>query len=315
MKPFKPVRAVFSIVICLSIVTLYHPSYPYGYKDGVYIGVADGYSGKLTVEVTVKNGRITSVKVLEHSEFEKIEAIEDMPDRIIEAQSTQGVDAVSGASYTSAAILKAVDLALAQSFGENTTPPSDGPKVSLGARTWLPTPVWVIGSYDKEGKPNMMTAAWVGICCSRPPCVTVSLREATYTYGNIMERKAFTVNVPPESYASVASYFGSVSGRDEDKLAGSGLTAVVADSVDAPYLAEFPLVVECRVIHTHRVGLHTMFIGEIKDVKADPSILDEEGRPDVAKLHPFIFAPMRRGFYRSGDFFGTVSELRATMNH
>ena len=62
-------------------------------------------------------------------------------------------------------------------------------KKSLGAKTLIvPTPVWCVGSYDKNGVPNVMTIAWGGICCSKPCCVTVSLREATYTYGNIMER-------------------------------------------------------------------------------------------------------------------------------
>ena len=62
---------------------------------------------------------------------------------------------------------------------------------SLGARTLLyPTPVVVVGTYDKDGKPNVMTAAWVGVCCSRPPSIAVSLREATYTHGNIVEREA-----------------------------------------------------------------------------------------------------------------------------
>jgi flavin reductase (DIM6/NTAB) family NADH-FMN oxidoreductase RutF len=46
-------------------------------------------------------------------------------------------------------------------------------KKSLGAKTIIyPTPVLVIGSYDKNGKPNVMTAAWGGICCSSPPCLT-----------------------------------------------------------------------------------------------------------------------------------------------
>jgi len=63
-------------------------------------------------------------------------------------------------------------------------------KKSLGPKTFIyPTPVLVIGTYDREGSPNMMTAAWGGICCSSPPCVAVSLREATYTYGNLMLRR------------------------------------------------------------------------------------------------------------------------------
>lgn len=70
-------------------------------------------------------------------------------------------------------------------------------KKSLGSQTLLyPTPVLLVGSYDSEGKPNLMTAAWGGICCSKPVCITVSLRKATYSYAGIMEHKAFTVGIP-----------------------------------------------------------------------------------------------------------------------
>jgi len=53
-------------------------------------------------------------------------------------------------------------------------------KRSIGAKTIIyPTPVLIVGSYDKAGKPNVMTAAWGGIACSDPPCISISLREAT----------------------------------------------------------------------------------------------------------------------------------------
>ncbi len=73
-------------------------------------------------------------------------------------------------------------------------------KQSVGAKTLAtPTPVWLVGTYDAEGKPNIMTVAWGGICCSTPPCVTVSLRRATYSYAAIEARKAFTVSIPSET--------------------------------------------------------------------------------------------------------------------
>jgi flavin reductase (DIM6/NTAB) family NADH-FMN oxidoreductase RutF len=98
----------------------------------------------------------------------------------------------------------------------------DKMKKSLGSKTLLyPTPVWVVGTYDKDGKPNVMTIAWGGICCSKPPCVAISLRKATYSYGNIMERKAFTLNIPSEAHAGQADYFGLVSGKNEDKFAAT----------------------------------------------------------------------------------------------
>jgi len=76
-------------------------------------------------------------------------------------------------------------------------------KRSLGAKTLIvPTPTWIVGSYDKQGRPNGMTAAWGGICCSDPPCVAVSLRKATYSYGSLVERRAFTVGRKSEGQRS-----------------------------------------------------------------------------------------------------------------
>jgi len=178
-------------------------------------------------------------------------------------------------------------------------------KKSLGTKTLIfPTPVWVVGSYDKEGKPNVMTAAWGGVCCSSPPCVGISLRKATYTYGNIIERKAFTVNVPSEDHVKQADYFGIASGKNVDKFSASGLTPVKSDLVDAPYVKEFPLVLECQVIHVNEIGLHTHFVGEIKDVKAEETVLDEKELPAIEKVKPLVYTPEIRNYYGIGGFIG-----------
>lgn len=178
-------------------------------------------------------------------------------------------------------------------------------KKSLGANTLIyPTPTWIVGTYDKSGKPNAMTIAWGGICSSKPPCVGVSLRKATYSYGNIVERKAFTVNVPSVAHAKQADYIGMVSGREVDKFAAAGLTAVRGEFVDAPYVQEFPLVLECILQHTIELGLHTQFIGEIMDVKADEEVLGPDGLPDMEKVCPFVFAPGPRIYYRIGSEIG-----------
>ena len=81
---------------------------------------------------------------------------------------------------------------------------------SLGAKTLIyPAPVLVVGTYDKAGKPNVMTASWGGICCSQPPCIAVSLRKATYSYNNILERKAFTISIPDLFQSTSRSLFNS----------------------------------------------------------------------------------------------------------
>ena len=176
-------------------------------------------------------------------------------------------------------------------------------KKSLGAKTYIfPTPVWCVGTYDNDGKPNVMTIAWGGICCSQPPCVNISLRKATCTYSHILHRKAFTLNVPSQNHVAEADYFGMVSGRDINKFNTAGLTAVPSDMVDAPFVNEFPLALECRLIHHHEIGLHTIFIGEILDVKADEHILDSQGNPDGQKIKPITYAPFSGGYYAIGDF-------------
>ena len=163
----------------------------------------------------------------------------------------------------------------------------------------LPAPVWVVGTYDSEGRPNVMTASWAGICCSQPPCVGVSLRKATYTYGNIVARQAYTINVPAEQHVKMADYAGIVSGRDEDKFAGAGLTAVAGELVDAPYVEDFPVVMECRVRHTIEIGVHTQFIGEIMGIKVDEAMLRADGSLDVAKLGVFVLLD---GYRCMGDY-------------
>jgi flavin reductase (DIM6/NTAB) family NADH-FMN oxidoreductase RutF len=178
-------------------------------------------------------------------------------------------------------------------------------KRSLGAKTLaIPTPVWVVGTYDAEGKANGMTAAWGGICCSKPPCVCVSLREATYTYAAIVENRAFTVNVPSAAQVAIADYFGIASGRDTDKFAVTGLTSTKSEHVNAPLINEFPLNLECTLIHTLKIGLHTLFVGEIRDVKADEAILNAADRLSIEKLNPPVFSTGEGSYFGIGKTLG-----------
>ena len=178
-------------------------------------------------------------------------------------------------------------------------------KTSLGAKTLVyPAPVFIVGTYDAEGKANVMTVAWGGICCSKPPCVSISVRKATYTHGNLRERKAFTVSIPSRDYAVAADYFGVASGRDGDKFAATGLSPVRSDLVDAPYVGEFPMVLECKVVHVAELGLHTQFVGEILDVKVEDSCLDADGKPTAELVRPFIWAPAENLYYAIGEKLG-----------
>jgi flavin reductase (DIM6/NTAB) family NADH-FMN oxidoreductase RutF len=174
-----------------------------------------------------------------------------------------------------------------------------GPKIVVGA-----TVVWVVGTYDRGGRPNLMTAAWGGVCCGDPPCLGVSLRKATYSHGSIVEQKAFTINIPPAAYVKEADYVGIASGRDTDKWQTTGLTPLHGDVVNAPYVAEFPIALECRLLHTMELGLHTHFIGEIMDAKVDDSVLGDDSFLSIEKAEPFFFVPGGRDYYAMGRSIG-----------
>ena len=183
-------------------------------------------------------------------------------------------------------------------------------KKSFGAKTLiLPTPIWCVGSYDTKGSPNVMTIAWGGLCCSKPPCVTISLRKATHTYSSIIERQAYTISVPSVQYMKEADYFGIVSGKNVDKFKETGLTPVKSEHVDAPYVDEFPMILECKLIHHYEIGLHTQFIGEIIDVKIDEDMVRDKGEPLIEKINPFVMNPGVSQYHKIGEFVGKAFEV------
>lgn len=174
-------------------------------------------------------------------------------------------------------------------------------KRSIGAKTLLyPHPVLIVCTYDTEGTPNAMNAAWGGICSSNPPSVAVSVQKSRKTYENLMATQAFTICIPSEKYVAEADFFGIESGKNTDKIAAAGLTAVKATKVDAPYIEEFPVVLECRVSQTVEIGVHTQFIGEIVDVRVDESVLGEDGNPVMEKIMPFIYDSACRTYHGVG---------------
>ena len=182
-------------------------------------------------------------------------------------------------------------------------------KVSLSSKGVCVTPVWVIGTYDKAGKPNASTAAWVGMCCSSPPAVAVSFRKATLVYENIMEKKAFTACIPSQDYVKEADYCGMVSGRDVDKFAAAGLTPVRSGLVDAPYVQEFPFIIECKLLQYVEIGLHTQFIGEIIDVKVEDDVLGENGAPVIDRIRPFFYVHRQRSLLSTGQQIGKAHSI------
>ncbi len=167
-----------------------------------------------------------------------------------------------------------------------------------------PTPVWCVGTYDAAGKANVMTVIRAGICCSTPPHLTISVKKSAYSYQALLQRQCYTVSLPSVKYLREVDYFGLVSGRNVDKFATSGLTATRSEQVDAPYVAEFPVIFACQVRHVVDIGGHVQFVGEIVAIKADEDIINAGGLPDIAKVAPLIYAPASKEYWSVKETVG-----------
>ena len=172
---------------------------------------------------------------------------------------------------------------------------------NFGAKTWLyPMPVLIIGTYDEKGVPNAMNAAWGGIYDTNQ--VMVCLADDHKTTENIKKAGAFTVSFATAGTVVPCDYVGIVSANDEpDKFARAGFHAVKSEFVNAPIIEELPMTVECKLIKFNEDGI---CIGEIVNVSADESILDENGKIDAKKLDPIIYDSATHAYWRFGEKIG-----------
>ena len=171
----------------------------------------------------------------------------------------------------------------------------------FGKKPWLyPLPVLIVGTYNPDGTPNAMNAAWGGLYDSDQ--VVLCLSAGHKTTHNIEEREAFTVSFATADQMAACDYVGMVSGNDtSDKLAKTGWHVTKSSRVDAPLFDELPLTLECRYLKHNEDG---NIIGEIVNVTADESILDADGKPDAAKLCPISFDPVANTYRVLGENVG-----------
>lgn len=164
-----------------------------------------------------------------------------------------------------------------------------------------PMPVYIIGTFNADGTPNAMNAAWGGISEDKEISICVSAEHKTTE--NILARKAFTVSMATAKYVAACDYVGVVSGNKEpDKFAKAGFHAVKSEFVDAPLIDELPMAVECRLISYDPESCR--LVGEIVNVSADESVLNEEGKVDTGKLQPITYDPMNHYYLALGEKVG-----------
>ena len=149
-----------------------------------------------------------------------------------------------------------------------------------------PMPVFIIGTYNADGTPNAMNAAWGGI--SEETEITICVDNTHKTAENLLARKAFTVSMATAKYLTACDYVGIVSGNKEpDKFSKAGFHATKSEFVDAPLIEELPMALECEVISYDQETCR--LVGRIVNVCADESVLSKNGKVDVTKLQPITY--------------------------
>ena len=163
-----------------------------------------------------------------------------------------------------------------------------------------PLPVLIVGSYDENGNPNAMNAAWGTVCDVAQ--VSICLDKRHKTVKNILQTRAFSVAIADANNVTPADYVGIVSANDEpDKIEKTGWSIVKSEFVNAPIIDQLPMTVECKL---HKFTEDGICIGEIVNVSADESILDENGKIDAKKLNPIIYDSVSHAYWNFGEKVG-----------
>ncbi len=173
---------------------------------------------------------------------------------------------------------------------------------NLKAKAYVyPMPVLIIGTYDENGVPDAMNAAW-GMTCDSAQ-VAICLSSTHKTVKNLLKTQAFTVAIADKNNLVAADYVGIVSANNvPDKLTKTGWHVRASEFVNAPVIEEFPLVLECKLV---RYDEETeLCFGEVVNVTADEKILDENGKVDLTKFSPLCYDCDTHGYYTLGERVG-----------
>ena len=171
----------------------------------------------------------------------------------------------------------------------------------FGVKTWLyPMPVLIVGTYDENGAPNAMNAAWGGIYDTNE--VMLCLSDDHKTTQNIKKTGAFSVSFATVNTVIPCDYVGIVSANKvPDKFAKAGFTATKSKHVNAPIINELPMSVECELKKFNEDGI---CIGSIVNVSAEESVLDEKGKIDAKKLNPICYDSATHAYWNLGEKVG-----------
>ena len=180
---------------------------------------------------------------------------------------------------------------------------------NFGVKPWVyPQPVLMIGTYDENGKPNLMNAAWGGQYDANQVMLCLSSHKTT---DNIKVTGAFTVSFADAANVVASDYVGLASANTEPKkMEKSGFHLTKSQFVNAPLIDELPVAMECKLIKINEDG---NVIGEIVNVSADESVLGEDGNIDFSKFRPISFEPVHNGYHVLGERVGNAFQDGAAL--
>ena len=171
-----------------------------------------------------------------------------------------------------------------------------------GSTQLAAVPVVLVGCGGSGRPNNLLTVAWTGIACSRPPMLTVAIRPERFSHGLIHETGEFSVNLPTMAMAKTVDWCGVVSGRDHDKFAVRRLTVLAGTRIAAPLVAECPLGLECRVRQVLELGAHDLFLADILAVQVSEELIEPDGRFDLERAG--LLAYVHGHYYGLGECLG-----------
>lgn len=173
-------------------------------------------------------------------------------------------------------------------------------KIDVGPRTDLyPLPTAMVSCEDDNGRKNIITISWTGICSSIPPMLSIAVRKSRYSHGIIASSGRFGLNLHYEEQTPIMDFCGNNSGRDIDKFEACHLTPVNGPKSGVLLIDECPVSLECEVKHTIELGSHDLFIAEITATHIEESIIDKDRKYIIEKLKPVAYIPKLRE-YRGG---------------
>ena len=177
---------------------------------------------------------------------------------------------------------------------------------SFGAKPWvLPQPVLIIGTYNSDGTPNAMNAAWGGQWDAKEIMISMGAHATTE---NLARCADFTVAFATVDTMAASDFVGIVSARkDPQKMQKAGWTAVKAENVDAPVFTDFPMTMECRILRKIDESEEGYYIvAEIVNILVDEKFLGEDGKPDVSKMGLITYEPVSHGYVTLGERVGNA---------